>query len=168
MIFLAGISATGKTRAASRLAATCDFIHLRASQLLAAAGRPISHLTKSQAMENQRELLRIIEPLSNGKNVLFDGHATVDTNEGPMEIPDWFFDEANLQKVICLVDDPTNIAERWVKRGGKAATPSEIEVAQDMEVSTARRQAQRLGIPFLELGGHDYPALRRAVSQEQI
>jgi adenylate kinase len=164
MIFLAGISATGKTRAASQLAASGKFIHVRASQLLVKAGCPIAQLTKAQAVQNQKKLLEILDVRPRNSKVVLDGHATIETVEGMIDVPDWFFDQANVQKIICLVDSPENIVERRRIRGD-SANRKDVNDAQQREAFAAKRQAERLRVDYREITAGDSEAFRRAIAE---
>ena len=114
-------------------------------------------------MENQKILLAAIkERIHNTENVIFDAHVTLETTEGLIQVPDWFFDSLEIDKLICMVDDPAKIARRRIERGDKTRV-NEIEAAQNYEILNARRQAERLSVPYWEAAGRDEAALRKAI-----
>ena len=61
-----------------------------------------------------------------------------------------------------MVDDPAKIAQRRIERGDMISA-TEIESAQNYEILNARRQAERLSIPYREVVERDEAALRQAI-----
>ena len=52
MIFVAGVSRSGKSHTIEAFVADRKFLHIRASYLLREAGRPLGPLSRAQAEEN--------------------------------------------------------------------------------------------------------------------
>ena len=117
MIFVCGISASGKSSIVSAFAnANSGFRHIKGSALLERAGRPIRNLSGSNAESNQWALLDILrsEQLI-GPLTILDGHITIETTEGSFVVPSWFFKGADIAGIICITSDPLIIEQRRIQ-----------------------------------------------------
>jgi adenylate kinase len=165
MIFVCGISASGKSHVVSLFtAADPSFIHVKGSKILEECGQPIRNLKYDEARENQtvlrRELLR--RHLTSHRHIL-DGHMTIATDTGFFPIPDWFFDSIRIDRIICLLDDPRNIAKRLLEKGISSSMPA-IDAHQRFEQGVAIARATSLECPYSELAARDLDGFARALS----
>lgn len=161
MIFVVGISGSGKTFTLAQLARHCPWVTIvSASGLLTALGRPTRPLTQEQALMNQAvlqaELLCLSDKLS---NVMLDGHATIEAIGGAIPVPDPWYDALPFRGFVHIEASPEDISRRRVARG-LTWTPDEASSEQATERDVIRRQSDRLGIPLAEFQGGDWRGLR--------
>jgi adenylate kinase len=152
MIFVAGISRSGKSSMIEAFSKAQGFTHVKASGLLKEADRPLGPLSRTEADENQRvliELLKTNEHINNSKTIL-DGHAIIETTEGIFPVPDSLFDELRPIKIICIVNDPATIARRRAQTGWHL-DPEDVSRFQEIEQQYARAQSDRLQVPYYEI-----------------
>jgi adenylate kinase len=165
MIFVCGVSASGKSHAVSLFAATDpSYVHVKGSRILEECGQPIRNLALEDAVQNQsvlhRELLN--RGLTTSRHIL-DGHITIETSSGFYVVPDWFFDAMKLDHLICVLDDPSSIAARLHQKGISCSTDA-VDAHQKFERSSAMAQAGSLGCSYTELAASDLEGFARAIS----
>lgn len=161
MIFVVGVSCAGKTHTVERLLDLEPALsRMSASGLLRELGRPLRPLTPDDALENQRLLKR--ELAARGyvgrDTVLLDGHATIETTEGPMPVPDDWYDALAFGVILLVRAPPADISERRTRRG-LPWSQDEATQYQNFERIHAAGQAARLSTPFLEVGPADVDGL---------
>ena len=164
MFLIAGISGSGKTHTTRALAALDgQWNVVRASGLLADAGRPLRPLSVEDAIQNQWRLMELMREsgLLGHDDVVLDGHVTVETTAGMINIPDEWYDAACLEGIAHVVSDPADIAGRRRSRGLPIWTEAEAEGFQVAERQEAQSQAGRLGLPYLDLPSGNAERLRR-------
>jgi adenylate kinase len=166
MIFVAGVSRSGKSHTIDAFAADRNYLHIRASDLLREAGRPLGPLSRAQAEENQHVLVKLLmEPAKRCfRMTILDGHVMIETTDGPFPLPDWVFDQLRPTSIICITDDPGAIAERRAEQG-RVFDRREIERLQQIEVQCARDQASRMCIRYHEVRANDVCSFARAVDE---
>lgn len=162
MILVTGISGVGKSYTAERVvAAAPNLKHVRASELLVQAGRPVSFPTPSEMEENQRVLCRLLaekDAVAGGKLVL-DGHAILETRDGPRPTPSWIFDALPISVVLCVQDDPAVVAVRREAKHGRQEE-TQVRALQEAEEDYSLSQARRLGVPFHVVRSGDVESFR--------
>jgi adenylate kinase len=164
MIFVCGVSASGKSHVVSlQIAADRNYVHVKGSKILEECGRPILNLTLEAARENQTVLHRelLARHLTSSWHIL-DGHMTLETDFGFYTIPDWFFDSIPIERVICILDDPKNIAKRLQEKGILSPTQA-IDEHQHFERNAAIARAASVGCPYSELAARDLDGFARAL-----
>jgi adenylate kinase len=151
-VFVAGLSRSGKTSRSQHAAAKLsDVDYVSVSQLLRAAGRKFPVQTIAEALDNQRyaaDALRMAP--ATRTHQLIDGHALIESCEGPMLVPDWFFDELAPDLIIFICDRAEEILSRRtpMTSGNYAA---EITALSMIERAACERTGVRLGIPLTTL-----------------
>ncbi|WP_281033583.1 AAA family ATPase [Mesorhizobium sp. M4A.F.Ca.ET.050.02.1.1] len=165
-VFVAGLSKSGKTtrsmHAADRIP---ELEYVSVSQLLKAAGGILPVITLADGLTNQRiatEALRAY-PRSK-KNQIVDGHALVETLEGPLLVPDWFFDEIAPDLLVHVRDDPEQILARRAL-GTNSHTVPEIAALTAIEQAACELLAARLGIPLLAIHAPTLDEFRRKLER---
>lgn len=164
MIFLTGVSSSGKTHTLERLVrAAPNFRHVRASAILRSLNRPIVGLTVEAAIANQHALVAELSRLGVlfDKDAVLDGHATVETTSGILSLPDETFDTLVPHAIVHIEAAPNLIAERSALRG-EPWTLAEAVERQWVERAHSKAQAVRLGIPFYQIESGDVDAFLRA------
>ena len=167
MIFVAGISRSGKSSTIEALAKTRGFTYLKASSMLRSAGRPLGPLSIVEAAENQRTLIELLKsdaPAGNSTTIL-DGHAMIETTDGTFPVPDILFDQLDLIKMICIVNDPA-VIKRGRAESGWSFDLQEIIRLQEIEQECASTQAIRLHIPFYKINAHNVLEFARAIDDK--
>ncbi|HEX9946874.1 MAG TPA: AAA family ATPase [Allosphingosinicella sp.] len=151
MIFVAGVSSSGKTYMLRRLAERRpDIVVISGSQTLSSLGRPLRALTPEEALGNQWVLLAKLSArdlLAEARAIL-DGHAIIETTAGPMAIPETWYDAANFAGFVQVEAEPKTLAERRSSRG-LPWTEREAGELQTLERRELLRHSTRLGRPYL-------------------
>lgn len=161
MIFIAGVSASGKTFTLSLLMQRMPGVRIAsASRLLADVDRPLRPLTPEQALANQQVLLTELrrQGLAGSEDVFLDGHAMVETTAGALAVPDTWYDAAGFEGFVHIEANPVDIAERRRARD-LPWTPEEARYEQGLEREAVHRQAARLQKPVLDLVAGDIERL---------
>jgi len=166
MIFVTGMSSSGKTHTLERLVRVApSFRHVRASAILRSLGRPILDLTVEAAVANQHALVAELLRLGflSDEDAVLDGHATVETTSGTLLLPDETFDALAPRAVVHIEASPTLISERSALRG-QSWNLAEATDRQKAERNHAWAQASRLGVPFYKVASGDVNALLRCAA----
>jgi adenylate kinase len=161
MILVAGVSTSGKTYTLAGLRKRePGRLILSASGILGELGRPLRPLTPDQAIANQVALMSELHCRGAGsiKGLLLDGHAMIETTEGSMPIPDWWYNDLALEGLVHIEADAGEIAARRSVRS-LPWTEVEARAEQEAERNAIRHQAARLDIPSLEIPGGDLDGL---------
>ena len=154
MIFVVGVSCAGKTHTVERLLDLEPALsRVSASGLLRELGRPLRPLTPHEALENQKLLARelVARGYAGRDTVLLDGHATIETTEGPLPVPDDWYDALAFGAILLVRAAPADISERRIRRGLPWSQDEAMQY-QTFERIHAAEQAARLSTPFLEVG----------------
>jgi adenylate kinase len=151
-VFVAGLSRSGKTSRSQYAAANLpDIAYVSVSQLLRAAGGVFPVQTFTDGMVNQRraaDALRAV-PVTR-THQLIDGHALIETGEGPLLVPDWFFNELAPDLIVYIYDQPEEILSRRAPMTSRDQI-AEIAALNMMERGACERTAARLGIPLIPI-----------------
>jgi adenylate kinase len=151
-VFVAGLSRSGKTSRSRYAAANLpDVEYVSVSQLLRSAGSVFPVETLAEGLVNQRLAADALKSISAVRpHRLIDGHALIETGEGPMLVPDWFFDELAPNLLICVSDRPEEILSRR-SQAERDRQPAEVAALAAMERAACERVGSRLAIPVIAL-----------------
>jgi adenylate kinase len=151
-VFVAGLSRCGKTSRSQYAAANLpDVEYVSVSQLLRTAGGVFPVETLADGQVNQRRAADALKSTSAARpHRLIDGHALIETGQGPMLVPDWFFDELAPDLLICVSERPEEILSRRSQTEGDRQ-PTEIAALAAMERAACERIGARLTIPVIAL-----------------
>ncbi|ESZ12411.1 ATP-binding protein [Mesorhizobium sp. M1148] len=151
-VFVAGLSKSGKTTRSLHAAEHIpELEYASISQLLRAAGGILPVATLADGLTNQRMAAEALSAYPRSKrHQIVDGHALVETLEGPLLVPDSFFDEIAPDLLIHILDGPEQILARRVP-GANFATTAEIAALTALEQAACERLAIRLGTPLVAL-----------------
>lgn len=164
IVFVAGLSKSGKSTRSHHAAARLDDLeYVSVSKLLARSGGVLPVRTFTDALLNQRLATDL---LSRGAAVrrhqLIDGHALIETSEGPMPVPDSFFEIVRPDLILYVHDEPDELRMRRVPHG-MAQSARELAALMTMEQAVCERIAVRLGIPLDVLFGQTGDAFTAAL-----
>lgn len=151
-VFVAGLSRSGKTSRSQYAAASLPDIHyVSVSQLLRSSGGQFPVETLAVGLVNQRLASDALGAISvTGAHQLIDGHALIETDEGPLVVPDWFFDELAPDLIIYVRDRPEEIVARRPPMMGRDHI-GQIAALTLLEWAICERTAARLGISLIAL-----------------
>lgn len=150
-IFVAGLSKSGKTTRSRYLTEQiADLDYVSVSSLLKSV-RALPVLTIQSALDNQRIATDLVlsQPRSS-EHQLIDGHALIETPEGPVIVPDYVFDEIAPDLIVYVRDNPEDILSRR-KIAPALPTASEIASLADMEHAVCQRIASIRTVPLVVL-----------------
>ncbi|MCX7322006.1 MAG: AAA family ATPase [Hyphomicrobiales bacterium] len=152
IVFVAGLSKSGKTSRSKHAADNvADLEYVSVSQLIRDAGRDLAVTTIADALENQRFATAALRAMPVRKpHLLVDGHALIETGEGPMLVPDLFFDELRPSAILIVCACPEDILSRRSYPAGRVQI-KEIATLTMLEEVACERAAFRLGIPVITL-----------------
>ncbi|MFG1371465.1 AAA family ATPase [Xanthobacter oligotrophicus] len=144
LFFVTGISGVGKTytiQHARQLQP--DLGYVRASTLLQEVGRPIRNLSSEQMRENQivlrDELVR--HHLDHLGRLIFDGHATIETIDGPLAAWRELGSELPVTGILMIAASLSDLVLRR-KEKGKNDTIEDVAALQDFEEAESRAWAK--------------------------
>jgi adenylate kinase len=149
-IFLAGLSRSGKTtRAVYAAEQISEVEYVSVSQLLSTAGCVLPVATLTEGLANQQTAAQtLLSHVRSRRHQIIDGHALIETLEGPLLVPDKFFEAITPGLLIHIQDHPMRILARRTPEGG---TVEEIATLTQLEQIACKRIAARLGIALLTL-----------------
>jgi len=149
-VFVVGLSKSGKSSRCEHAAATLKSVeHVTVSQMLRVAGGVFPVRTFNDAMFNQRLAAEELSALPNTVgHRLIDGHALIETEEGPLIVPDWFYDQLAPDLIINIFNRPEDVLARRPAMKGQAAL-AEIAALTTIERGACERAAARLGKPLI-------------------
>ncbi len=168
LILACGLSMSGKTATieAANTSGGKFFIHLKASELLARAGRPIADLRAGDVTENQLALVQKISGVIKHMTapIVLDGHLLIETVDGPQLVPEAILDPLPIIGVIAIESFPSDIVARR-RELGITATADDIADLATLESVQANRLARRQKAEFSMIRSGDTDALRSFVSR---
>jgi len=151
-VFVAGLSRSGKTSRSQHTAANLPNIdYLSISHLLRTAGGVFPVQTITDGLANQRRAADALQVAAVTRlHQLIDGHALIETGEGPLLVPDWFFDELAPDFIIYVYNRPEEIRSRRPPVTSRNHA-GEIAALSMIERAACERTAARLGITAITL-----------------
>lgn len=161
MILITGISRAGKTSTAQlAVARFSDLKYISASALLKESGAKTYDLSPENVKNNQSKIVEALKQHEywDQKNIVLDGHAIIETENGVVELPNSLFDRLQLETIICIKSSPEEIFGRR-KGVSQVVSISEISDRQNRECAYSKYQATRLSIPYFELLSGEFEAL---------
>lgn len=169
LIFVGGIHGVGKTTVCAAVAAELGLIHLTASALIRKQKERLKERdtdlgkTVTDVGRNQDLLVESLraEYSERPGSYLLDGHFTIPNKVGKLEpVPLATFKNLGPGALIILLDEPSSIAERILKRDG-IPVPSEMaEERQTCELNHARAVSKHLELELHELKSDHAVGLR--------
>lgn len=151
MIFVCGLSKSGKSHLIeAAIASGTKFRHVKASQLLRVAGRPLERIDAYLMLANQRVFLEcaLAMLVHSNEAVVLEGHLVIETTDGPQLVPDTSLDALPIVKLLLIEDDPNAIAARRLCTDLEAEPP-EIADLMALERAAATRFARRRSLELL-------------------
>jgi adenylate kinase len=151
-IFVAGLSKSGKsTRSHQTATMRSDLDYVSVSKLLKDTGGILPVLTINDALLNQHKAAEELGALPRQKPYqLIDGHALIETAQGPFAVPDAFFDEIQPSLLIYIEDTPEDLYQRRLPLG-MTEMPTELAALAAMERAVCERIAARRRTPLIVL-----------------
>lgn len=171
VVFVGGVHGVGKTTSCAQVAQLAGCLHVTASEIIrrergqaiASAGKLVADVDG-----NQRLLIRGFHRMrqkAGATPILLDGHFAMRDGLGEIQsVSVDVFRSLGIDRVVCLVDEPSAIAARIRQRDGMAPADREIADLQDAESRHARLVATALDVPFTLVQGGDVEALSQHVS----
>lgn len=166
-IFVAGLSKSGKSTR-SRHAATMrsDLDYVGVSKLLKNTGGILPVRTIDDALLNQHKATEELQALPRQKPYqLIDGHALIETAQGPFIVPDAFFDEVQPSLLVYVEDTPEDLYQRRSLLG-MMEMPAELTALAAMERAVCERIAARQSIPLIAMLSPTPQAFAVTLAQE--
>jgi adenylate kinase len=154
-IFVGGVHGVGKSTCCKEAAATCQWLHASASDLIrkqradavATVGKGVADVEG-----NQQLLLRGVNELraaSNRTPIVLDGHFALFGEDMTVQrLPISVFAALHLDGLVCFADEPAAIASRLCERDGQGVSVREVAALQQEELAHAKDVATALGIPL--------------------
>lgn len=166
-IFVAGLSKSGKsTRSHHAATVRTDLDYVGVSKLLKETGGILPVQSIDDALLNQSKATEELQALPRQKPYqLIDGHALIETAQGPFIVPDAFFDEIQPSLLIYVEDNPEDLYERRSPLGMNEK-PTELAALATMEKAACERIAARRGIPLVVLRSPTTEAFADSLGQE--
>lgn len=124
-VFVTGLSKAGKTTRCMHAAQAIPGLqYVSVSQLIRTSGGVLPVVTLADGLANQRTASHaLLLHLRSHGNQIIDGHALIETSEGPLLVPDRFFDELKPDLLVHVRECPEEIlARRSVAASPSAAT----------------------------------------------
>jgi adenylate kinase len=151
-VFVAGLSRSGKTSRSQHAASELlDIDYVSISQLLQAAEGVFPVQTLADGLANQRRAADALRAMpATRRHQLIDGHALIETGEGPLLVPDWFFDEVAPNLILYVYDRPEEILSRRSPISSRNLA-AEITALSTIERAACERMATRLKIRLISL-----------------
>jgi len=158
--FVCGLSKSGKSSMIASLAkAMPNILHLKASEILSKAGRPLYGLSRLEALENQRVFAELArkEVERETRSILIDGHLLIETLDGPLLLPDDCLDDLKIDAILMITSSNNSIVARRQSTPMEAsleevANAAELE-ARHAEALAKRRQTELIRVPSGDLAG---------------
>ncbi|MBC7705458.1 MAG: AAA family ATPase [Rhodoferax sp.] len=175
VVFVGGVHGVGKSTCCAQVAQLAACLHVTASEIIrrerseaiASAGKLVADVDG-----NQRLLIsgfHTFRVQAGTTSILFDGHFAMRDGLGEIRaVSVDVFRSLGIDRVVCLVDEPSAIATRIQQRDGSALAEREIAELQDAELRHARLVAAALAVPFTLLQGGDVELLRRHVPPVEV
>lgn len=167
MILVTGISGVGKTYTITALMARAPtFRYVRASRILTEMGLPTTNLSASQTTVNQQAIAsRLKEMATKDVAIIIDGHAVIETVDGPVEASASQYDEMRITTIVNIRDASLVVRDRRLGKGQRNSD-SDVEALQDAEEAASRHWANRIGARFAVIRSGDVKALADLIAHE--
>lgn len=170
IVFVGGVHGVGKSTACTEVATVLDLpVHSASAMIRAERAAPSPDQGKSVAdvVTNQQWLIRGLRKrlLENAGLHILDGHFALRSSIGRVEcIGLNFFDQLDIEHVVCFQDNPAAIVSRLSKRDGYRGTVGDVAELQDMEIRHAALVARHLSLSLHVLVAFDDVSLKRLLS----
>lgn len=157
VVFVCGLSGIGKSSLIEHAVTDRPSIrHVRASDLLASAGKPIRNLRATDVLENQPAFIELATAeIRKSTHVLIDGHLLIESLDGPISLPDNCLDTLQIDAVIIVTADAEKLLNRRENAGLGTISKEEIEKLMAIESENAQRLAHRRGVEFVKIKSGD-------------
>ncbi|WP_147296793.1 hypothetical protein [Paracoccus thiocyanatus] len=144
-------------------------MHVVASRVLREIGRPLVLQDHETAHQNQLALVDELRRrgLLGAPDIILDGHAVLDVRSNPLLISNEDFDALEPSGIAVVRADILDIQQRRIEAALPEMSLACIDHFQNQEIEHSRRQAERLGVPFLLLDSGDIYALSRWLREAQ-
>jgi adenylate kinase len=169
MIFLGGVHGVGKTSMCDQISEKFGLKVVSASAIIRAERAQPSSDSRTAVMNvggNQELLVRGVQRLVKNEpgNYLLDGHFALRTLGGNIEeVGADVFHSIGVKGLICLVDEPSAIAQRLAERDGVSQDLDAISQLQVAELSSANLVSRTLGIHLNVIRAFDERAFGESV-----
>ncbi|MBR2681398.1 MAG: AAA family ATPase [Exiguobacterium sp.] len=157
VVFICGLSGIGKSSLIEYVVTNFPNVrHVRASDLLASAGKPIRNLRTSDVLHNQLAFVKLAAAeIRRSTHVLIDGHLLIESLDGPISLPDNCLDALQIDGVIIVTADAEQLFSRRVTAGLCTASINELAELMSTELENAKRLAQRRRVGFATIQSGD-------------
>ena len=167
IILVCGLSRSGKSSMIAALAAEDPSVqHVSASRLLREAGRPIRHISKSDAILNQEILAVAVsrQSYAGSSFVLIDGHILLETTSGPYLLDDAVLDSFAIEGIVFIHANQQDVTNR---RSGTdiEITPHKARELMELEGARAEEHARQRQIPFEKVSSGDIQGLKQKLRE---
>ncbi len=175
VVFVGGVHGVGKSTCCAQVAQLAGCLHVTASEIIrrersqaiASAGKLVADVDGNQGLLISG--FRTFRVQAGNTSILLDGHFAMRDGLGEIrEVSVDVFRSLGIDRVVCLVDEPSAVAIRIQQRDGTALAEREIADLQDAELRHARLVAAALAVPFTMLQGGDVELLRRHVPPGEV
>lgn len=169
MIFLGGVHGVGKTSMCDSISKKFELKVASASAIIRSErAHPTSDLRTAvmNVCGNQELLIRGVQRLVTNElgHYLLDGHFALRTLGGNIEeVSADVFHSIGVKGLICLVDEPSAIAQRLAERDGVSQDLDAISQLQAAELSSADLVSRTLGIHLKVVRAFDERAFAESV-----
>lgn len=155
VIFVGGIHGVGKSTLCNTVANIHNMYTCSASSIIKQFKGLISKDSKNvkDVDANQTALLCGLKQLQiEHEIILLDGHFMLINSHGELvRIQDNVFRDLGLSAIVMLTNSIDLVIERLYGRDGNIYDKGLLEKMQKLEVAAAEENAEKLGIPFLEI-----------------
>ena len=152
VIFVAGVHGVGKGTLSDVLTKKYQLEAFSASNLIRDEKKSKVDINKvvQDPKDNQDHLSNAIEKLTaRSSRILLDGHFCLNSSEGIFKVPTSTFDSLCLEAVFLVIEKPSIIFERLLKRDGGSMDIELIETLQNEEILQAKFITSYLKIPLI-------------------
>lgn len=167
MILVTGISGVGKTYTIRALTDRApEFRYVRASRILTEMGLPTNNLSAAQTAVNQQAIgSRLKEMAKEDVAIIIDGHAVLETDDGPVEASASQYDDMQITTIVNIRDASPLVRGRRLEKG-RRNSDSDVEALQHAEEAASRHWANRIGARFAVIRSGDVEALASLLAHE--
>lgn len=166
IIFVCGLSKTGKSSMIQAVTSGTKFHYLRASELLEKSGRPTLGLKADEVEENQKVFVQAALDRIRGTDhdVIIDGHLLLETVDGPQRLRTALLRTLPLDGIIMIYTPPQEVARR---RSGTdiEITAEDARKYEAMERQVAIKLAEERKIPFFEIQSGELDDFRGKIAR---
>ena len=167
-VFVGGVHGVGKSTCCKEAAATCQWLHATASDLIrkqradavAAVGKLVADVDGNQQLLPRG--LNELRATSSCARIVLDGHFALRGGDSTIQrLPVFVFSALRLDGLVCFTDEPSSIAARIRERDGQQVDVSAVAALQQVELAHAKEVANVLGITLAVLPAFDKVRLSR-------